>query len=205
MHRWTLPFTRLDSCAVSVAAAALVLVLATACGTGADAGSQGKAAFEFQKVTPSDRVYSHEDFEAVGFKKRKDYNVEGLSHAVAAWYGFWQPEGEGPLEYEVRAYPSHADAVEYGTALAEEGTGRDAVLTSNKATWVEGVRERRSTGGPGGGAAQGGPAARSGHAPRYADFAIYGNLIMLCQGSDSRQSLARCEALIRAVEGVGGQ
>ena len=134
----------------------------------------------------------------------KDYNVEGLDHAVAAFYGFWRPPGENPMDYEVRVYPSHEDAVEFGTALADEGSGRDAVLTSNKATWVEGVRERRSTGGPGGGAAQGGPGARSGHAPRYGDYAIFGNLIMLCEGSDSGQSLERCGALAAEIEGVSG-
>lgn len=205
MHRWTVPFAWPGSCAVLLAGATVLFVLAAACGGDTGAGSEAEETFEFQKVTASDRVYSYEDFAAVGFKKRKDYNVEGLTRAVGAWYGFWQPEGEDTREYEVRVYPSHVDAVEYGTALAEEGTGADAVLTSNKATWAEGVRERRSTGGPGGGAAQGGPAARSGHAPRYADFAIYGNVILLCEGADSKQSLERCEALVRAVEAATGQ
>jgi len=177
------------------------LLLLLACTTGARTDKGGA----FQKVTPATRVYSHEDFDAIGFKTRKQYNVEGLPEAVGAWYGFWQTEAAVPLEYEVRAYRSHEDAVEYGTALAEEGAGPDAVLTSNKATWVEGVRERRSTGGPGGGAAQGGPGARSGHAPRYGDFAIFANLILLCEGSDSDQSLERCASLARALEQVDGR
>jgi len=196
--------TRLCLCVGIAAAAALALTGVTACRSGADTGSQGEAAFEFQKVTPSDRVYSHEDFDAIGFKTRKQYNVEGLPEAVGAWYGFWQTEAQNSMEYEIRAYRSHEDAVEYGTALAEEGAGPDAVLTSNKATWAEGVRERRSTGGPGGGAAQGGPGARSGHAPRYGDFAIFANLILLCEGSDSAQSLERCEGLVRALRQVDG-
>ncbi len=103
------------------------------------------------------------------------------------------------MDYEVRAYSSHEDAVEFGTALAKEGSGPGAVLTSNKATWVEGVRERRTTGGPG---VSGG--ARSGHSPRYGDFAIFGNLILLCEGSDSEQSLERCAALTRALQAVEG-
>jgi len=180
--------------ALIAAAGALVLVFAAACGgDGEGAGSEA-----FQKITPSDRVYAQDDFTAVGFRVLKDYNVEGLDHAVAAWYGFWQPAGEDPLDFEIRAYASHEDAFQYGTALAKEGTGPDAVLTSNKATWAEGVRERRTTGGFGAG-----PGARSGHAPRYADFAIFGNLIMLCEGSDSEQSLGRCGALAAEIERGG--
>ena len=177
------------------------LLLLLACATDART-DKGEA---FQKVTPSTRIYSHEDFAPIGFRTRKQYNVEGLPEAVGAWYGFWQTEAQDPMEYEVRAYRSHEDAVEYGTALAEEGAGPNAVLTSNKATWAEGVRERRSTGGPGGGAAQGGPGARSGHAPRYGDFAIFANLILLCEGSDSAQSLERCASLARALQQVDGR
>ena len=188
------------SAAAAVLGLAVCLLLPLGCTT--DAGSGGATEEEtgaFQKVTPSTRIYSHADFAAIGFKTRKQYNVDGLSEAVGAWYGFWQPEGQNPMDYEVRAYRSHEDAVEYGTALAEEGAGPNAVLTSNKATWVEGVRERRTTGGFG---VSGG--ARSGHAPRYGDFAIFGNLIMLCEGSDSGQSLERCAALARALRETGG-
>ena len=183
-----------------VAGLAACLLSPVACAT--DGGSEAAPAGQQEGsgiTSSSGRVYSHEDFDAIGFRTSKQYDVEGLPEAVGAWYGFWAPEGEGPMDYEVRAYRSQEDAVEYGTALADEGSGPDAVLTSNKATWVEGVRERRTTGGPG---VSGG--ARSGHSPRYGDFMIFENLILLCEGSDSEQSLERCASIARALQEAGG-
>ena len=186
--------------AVIVAVPVAAVFAFVACGSGAGSGDTSTGEEEaFGKVSSSARIYSLEDFAAIGFRTSKEYNVDGLPRAVAAWYGFWQPEGQGPMDYEVRAYSSHEDAVEFGTAMAEEGSGPDAVLTSNRATWVEGVRERRTTGGPG---VSGG--ARSGHSPRYGDFAIFGNLVLLCEGSDSEQSLERCAALTRALQAAEG-
>ncbi|MBM3958126.1 MAG: hypothetical protein FJ313_08760 [Gemmatimonadetes bacterium] len=89
--------------------------------------------------------------------------------------------------------------MQYGTALAEEVTGDDAVLSSELMTWKEGSNERRTIIGSGG---TGGDAAFSGAAARYADFAIFGNVVMLCEGTDSAHSLERCRALIAAVQGA---
>ena len=122
--------------------------------------------------------------------------MTGLQQAPAAWFGFWRPEGQEPVSYELRFYPSHEAAVEHGTALAEEVTGKDAaVLTSDDATWKEGARDRRAVGGYTG-------SARSAWGEiyaRYGGFAIFGNVVMLCEGVNAAQSLERCGSLTRTL------
>jgi len=158
------------------------------------AGAVGAPAETVRKVIPSDRTYSFEDFQAIGFKKSKEYDVDGLTQATGAWYGFWRQQGHEPIDYELRFYPSHEAAVEHGTALADEASGDDAVLDSDAATWKEDANELRMVSSVG-------SLAGASTAPfaRYSDFAILGNVVMLCQGGDSAESLKRCEALIDAL------
>jgi len=181
-----------------IATGALVLVLAVACGSGADTGLEDRAAFEFQRIDPSAQVFTFDDLAATGFRTQREYNVEGLAAATGAWFGWWQSGGGDPIDYEVRFYGSHEDAVEYGTSFAEEASGKEAILNSNDATWKEDVRDRRSMVGVEDGGA-------SGAGPKYADYAILGNVVMLCQGLDAAQSLQRCESLARALVSVAGE
>ena len=90
--------------------------------------------------------------------------------------------------------------MDLGTALAEEGSGPDAVLDDDDATYKEGVKDRRMIVGSGIGGG-----ARSGTGPRYGSYAIYGNMVMLCAGAVGEQALDRCEELANALEGIAGQ
>ena len=136
----------------------------------------------------------------IGFKKSRSYDLEGLPGASDAIFGFWRIASGDPIDYEVRFYSNHADAVELGTALAEEGSGPDAVLDDDDATYKEGVKDRRMIVGSGIGGG-----ARSGTGPRYGSYAIYGNMVMLCAGAVGEQALDRCEELANALEGIAGQ
>jgi len=111
--------------------------------------------------------------------------------ANAAYMGFYTPPDSKPIQYEIRIYPDHMSAVEKGTEYAEEVTGEDALLRSVDVSWDEGTNDRR-----------GGGAARGSLTPLYGDYAIIGNVIVLCQGRNSTQSLNRCEALLLAI-GIG--
>ena len=42
------------------------------------------------------------------------------------------------------------------------------------------------------------------NAAKYGDFAIFGNMVILCEGEDSSQSLERCEALLDALHESAG-
>jgi len=170
-----------------------LLLLVIACGSGEGAGAGDE---EFQKIAPSDRSYTFEDLLAVGFIKSKQYDVEGLPEATDAWHGFWGLDPYNRKDYEVRFYDSHEAAVEHGTAPADEVTGSDT-LRANKdnLTWEEGKKEwwiRTSVIGIIGGAG-------AQNTARYGDFAIFGNIVMLCEGQDSSVSLEACESLVNAL------
>ncbi len=170
-----------------------------ACGQDADAPGDAMPWEEaFQKVTSSDRIFTFDDLVRAGFKKSKEYDVEGLIGATEAWFGWWSLGGALPFDYEVRFYRSHPDAVEHGTPFAEEASGKEAIINSDDATWKEGVRDRRVVIGATG-------TVSNGVGPKYGDFVIFGNVVMLCEGMDSEQSLGKCASLARALEASGGE
>lgn len=170
----------------------LLLLAAAACG-----GGEGQERVQFRQVTASDRVYAIDDFVAIGFKRDKQYDVAELPAGLDAWLGFWGPDPYSRKDYELRFYASHEDAVEHGTALAEEVTGEDAELYRKNPTWEEGAKDRwQSAIGFSGATSSNVP---SGQSPKYGGYAIFANVVMLCQGAELGQSLERCEALVKAL------
>lgn len=142
---------------------------------------------EFSQIDRGDRTYSIDDFKTIGYKTSKQYDVSELTGAQDAWFGFWKADGKTPVEYELRFYVSHEEAISYGQALAEEVTGEDALIDES-ASWKEGLRDRRAAGGA--------QTTWGTVYPRYGDFAIYANIVMLCEGLDSAQSLERCSSMV---------
>ncbi len=152
------------------------------------------------KITPLDTIFSYESLSSIGFKKSREYKVEGLTNAVSAYYGF--VKGNPEIDYEIRFYKSHSDAIEFGTSFAEERTGEDAVLKKDAATWKEGVKDARSCAGNPHGTVSKGGTANIAHDiqncmhVKYADYIIYGNMVMLCAGWESEGSFRNCEIII---------
>ena len=173
----------------------LLLVLLAAAACGGDSHAPGPKGFE--KITPSETTCTIEDFLGMGFKKDKQYDIAELPAGVDAWVGFWGPDPYSRKQYELRFYASHEDAVEHGIALAEEVTGEDAAEYRKNPTWKEGAKDRWQSAIGATGAIHG--PMPSGPSPRYGEFAIFGNVLMLCEGADSGQGLERCEALISAL------
>ena len=169
-------------------------VILLGCGTDEGGGAAESGPQGFQQVMDVETIFNPDDLKAIGFKQSRSYDVETLPGATAAIFGFWRIAAGDPIDYEIRFYASHADAVEHGTALADEGSGADAILTEDDATYKEGVKDRRMIVGSGVGGG-----ARSGTGPRYGDYAIYGNIAMLCGGAAGEQALERCEELANAL------
>ena len=113
----------------------LILLSLVACLRGKDDSS-------YDVVTASDRIFTFEELEHIGFKKNKEYDVSGLEEATKAINGFWATD-IGKKEYELRFYPSHSLAVSLGEPLAQEATGEDAIIKKSEATWKEGIKDRR--------------------------------------------------------------
>ncbi|MCH8909402.1 MAG: hypothetical protein IH867_01530 [Chloroflexi bacterium] len=160
-----------------------VLISASACG----GGSSDEL---FQQISAPGQTITVDTLRSTAFKESREYSVEGLPGATYVSYGFLRVGGRDPYEYEVRFYESHRQAVDLGTALAIEGTGKTAILNADDATYKEGVKNRRVIIGSGVGGG-----ARSGIGPKFGSYAIFGNIVMLCQGSDEAQSIERCGLL----------
>ncbi|MCI0872603.1 MAG: hypothetical protein J4O07_12415, partial [Chloroflexi bacterium] len=158
--------------------------------TGAACGS-GSADSTFSKVNPDETVRDLDDFSQAGFKKVRDYDVSELPAATGAYLIYFTPPNSEPMQYELRIYPDHAAAIESGVEYAAEVTGKEALLREVDVRWKEGTRDRR-----------GGGAFRDSLTPLYGDYAVFGNVILLCEGRDSAQSLGRCAALLHAA-GLG--
>jgi hypothetical protein len=175
---------------------AMMTLLLTACGS----SPESEAAAALAKVTPSETVFTLDDLLDAGFKKGKTFDVEGLTGAVSAYYGFWGVDPYDRKEFEARFYGSHSDAVELGTIFAEERTGPDALIKSGESSWDEGSKEARACTRSAGGDSS------NCRISKYGDYVIYGNMILICQGRDSSTSLEQCAALLGALSpglGVG--
>ncbi len=157
-------------------------------------GSGESEEYLFLKISDPGVVFTLDDVMALGYKKSSTYSTEGLPGANEVYFGFLRVNGGGPYDYELRFYDSHQSAIDQGTAMAEEGTGEDAILSEDDATYKGGVKNRRTIigGGVGGG-------ARSGIGPKFGNYAIFGNIIMLCQGADPELSLERCGLMANAL------
>jgi len=150
-------------------------------------GSSESDEVQFQKISDPGTVFTHADLLATPYKESSNYSTENLPGATDVSFGFLRVGSGDPYDYEMRFYESHQAAVDQGTAMALEGSGSDAILSEDDATYKAGVKNRRTIigGGAGGG-------ARSGIGPKFASYAIFGNIVMLCQGSDPEISLERC-------------
>ena len=166
----------------------LTAIVIGACGSGSGNDQS------FQQISDPGQSITVETLRSTNFKESSEYSIEGLPGATYVSYGFLRVSGGDPYEYEVRFYDSHQQAVELGTALAIEGSGKTAILDSDEASYKEGVKNRRVIIGSGVGGG-----ARSGIGPKFGSYAIFGNIVMLCQGSDETQSIERCGLLAEAL------
>ncbi len=166
-----------------------IIFLNTAC-SGADSNAK------LEVITPSERIFTFDDLISVGFKKNRNYDVSDLPGAKDAWFGFWGITRSESKDYEVRFYESHQDAITMGEVLAQEVTGNDAVINKNS-TWKTGSKDRRQVGG---GVDKGSLGLQAtGIFPKYGNYIIYGNMILLCEGQEEI-ALKTCWDLVKELE-----
>ena len=67
-------------------------------------------------------IYTVGDFEAAGYKKVTQFDLETLPGATDAWFGFANQKN-----LEIRFYPSHRVALDEGVEPAEIAIGKGAV------------------------------------------------------------------------------
>tara|TARA_B000000460_G_scaffold218999_1_gene169819 strand:- start:97 stop:687 length:591 start_codon:yes stop_codon:yes gene_type:complete len=172
---------------VLVLLAAIVLVLA-------GCGSDSTLDEGFVQIRTAPDNYTVDDLKTFGFKTSKNYDVEGLPDALDAWKGFWGLDPYDRHDYEIRFYASHDLAVSSGKPMAIESTGPEFEASRETQTWTEGVKDRWQAQGVTD--ISGGASKQSKPRPTYPNWAILGNMVILCDGLDSEQSLIRCGELI---------
>ncbi len=171
----------------------LALFVSPACGTGDGSGVGSSVDGPIARINPTERIYEIQDLVDAGFKDRKSYDVENLPGAVEVHYGLFGANPNSKNEYEIRFFASHEDAIALGVEYVEEAIGEGAVLLKREQRWDEGIRERRSCAG--GTGHQVGTCAN----PKYFDYIIIGNMILMCPGKDSIGSLQACAELMGVV------
>ena len=157
-------------------------------------GSDGSGDEGFAQVRTAPDNYTIEDLKAFGLKTSKHYDVEGLPDGLDAWKGFWGLDPYERHDYEIRFYASHDLAVSSGKPIAIESTGAEFEASRETQTWTEGVKDRWQAQGVTD--ISGGASRQSKPRPTYPNWAILGNMVILCDGLDSEQALIRCGELI---------
>jgi hypothetical protein len=158
-------------------------------------GSDNTEVGAIQRISDPGVILTIDDLTEFGFKKSKTYDVEGLIGAESAYYGFWADDPYDRKDYEVRFFKSHSDAVELGTAQADERSGENADLDEDTASWPVGMKDMRQCGGDLGA----GPVShgiQNCKSPKYWDFSIYANMIVLCSGGDVETAQSLCNDLL---------
>ena len=182
----------------------LISILIISCGNSSSENT-------FEQIFSDGNIQNEEDLKLVGIKKGKKYKVEGLNKANAAIFAFYKKPGEKEaIEYEIRFYNNHEDAINEGVSMAIERVGPDAKLKKEYATWDEGLKDARQCGGAGGGMSAGGSqaggagdhAVGSCSSPKYNEYFVYNNLVILCQGENEIESRSNCQDVIDILKTV---
>ena len=166
----------------------LAVVVLVACGNSA---ADKTASFVKIRTAPAD--YAIEDLKIFGLKANKQYDVDGLPDGLDAWRGFWGLDPYERHDYEIRFYASHALAVSSGQQLAIDATGAEFTAKRDEQVWTEGVKDRWQARGVTDVSSGG---SRQAPGPTYQDWAIVGNMVILCDGLDSEQAIISCASLI---------
>ena len=157
--------------------------------------------FDFEQVRDDGKVYSSADFFNAGFNEYKEYNVSKLTDATEAWYGYWGQDEDSEKYYELRFYPDHATAVSVGTAFAEDDTGADAKLGRQETMWRVGLADRKvNLLKTSHGTYDERNATVDAAGPKYAEFIIFSNVVIMCEGTNINESINRCNSLVSLIE-----
>ena len=96
------------------------------------------------------------------------------------------------IDYEIRFYANHADAVSMGTEYVENATGEEGCISKDCALWTEDIKHRAFLAERLGNAHAGNGQPKA----KYLSYVIYGNMIVMCPGYNVEDSRTRCSKTI---------
>ena len=192
-----------------------VNLLIFSCGGSEDPETGVSSDIVFEQIEDHSKVLSIDDFESIGFKSvrsvKQDKLMDGM---INAYYGFrkvpikdWA--GKDIVDYELRFFESHQEAIAKGERSADLRTGENAQLRKNDASdpnathpiaadWPELLKDARECQGNIVGSHHAGLCM----SPRYAEFKIFGNVIILGQGGDLEESYEHIGFIVDALKGA---
>ena len=137
-----------------------------------------------EKITDSGIIFSIQEIKEMGFKKNHEYKVDDLPGAVSAYFGFIKNDLGDPEDYEIRFYNNHSDAIELGIKYTDNVTGENGCISKDCALWTEGLKHRIRMSDLG-----------TLH-PKYMNYLVYNNFILMCPGYDEGEALSKCTSII---------
>jgi len=192
----------------------IVNLLIFSCGGSDDPEAAISSDIVFEQIEDHSKILTIDDFKSIGFKPvrtvKQDKLMEGM---VNAYYGFrkvpikdWA--GKDIVDYELRFFESHQEAIAKGERSADLRTGENAQLRKNDASdpnathpiaadWSELLKDARECQGNIVGSHHAGLCM----SPRYAEFKIFGNVIILGQGGDLEESYEHIGFIVDALKG----
>ena len=135
----------------------------------------------YEKIIEPNFNIDIEKIDLKGFKLGKNYDVKELPNAQIARRAIYNNK-----DLEIRKYPSQSDAIEFGEIYAKSVTGNDAIV-SGDVMWKEGAKDRRKC-VPRAGTSESGCDQKA----RYGGYIIMGDMIILCEGLSSDDSMILC-------------
>ncbi len=157
---------------------------------------------KYEKIFNNKSILSIKNFTNANFQIYKDYDVSKLPEALSATYGFWKnktsKDNEYAIYYEIRIYESHEKATNKGKLYADDVTGAEAILKRSESLWRVGLTDRKRLGKGFGGETCSGNGCKE--LPKYYDYLIYNNTLILCAGFTSNESLKNCWDLVNNLE-----
>ncbi len=140
----------------------------------------------FPEITNNEIILNIEDFKSAGFKSLREYkDVEEVPPLSSAFHGIFKK-----MDYELRFYGNHQDALNQGSEDAKLVTGKDSIVTGD-VPWEDGEKDRRRCSRP-----PGQPHSGCNYTSKYGDFVIFENVIVMCEGKDTLESRNTCSNLL---------
>ncbi len=82
----------------------LAIIILSACSTNIEPIATPEPVVEeivYEQVVDNGKIYTSKDFFDAGFNEYKEYNVSKLTGATEAWYGYWGPDEDSDVYYEL--------------------------------------------------------------------------------------------------------
>mgnify|MGYP001263743087 CR=1 FL=1 len=162
----------------------IIIPILLACSNESSSDSKNPS---IEKISNKSGNYSIENFQQLGFKINKEYDVSELEDSLGVWFGFWKNNLNKPVDYEIRIYPDQKIAIDKGVIFVEEVIGENAILKKSTSSWKEGIQDRRARNN----SSMSGSEANSVRA-KYDHYIIVGNAIILCSGLDLTYAKQNC-------------